>query len=315
MLDDLDELRTFQRILALGSLSAAALDLGVGLAVVSKRLSALERRAGVRLINRTTRKLSPTEDGTALLLHVERMLDALADAEAQLSSGVEEPHGLLRIAAPITFARIHLAGVAADLTARYPRLDIELKPHDRMIDLVEERIDVAVRIGQPRDSTAVMRKLADNVRVLVAAPSYLERFGRPQTPDALRGHRFLRYGDMAVPWRLRNPGGAEIEVETPCRLRADSGDVVLDWALAGHGITLKSHVDVCAELADGRLERVLPQWQSPPAPIYALFPSARHIPAKSRVFLDTLVAGVARLQALERLGAPAAATRERPPAS
>ncbi|MEJ1970399.1 MAG: LysR family transcriptional regulator [Rhizomicrobium sp.] len=295
MLEDLNELRTFGRILALGSLSAAARDLGVGLAVVSKRLATLERRAGTRLVNRTTRKLSPTEEGAALLLHVERVLDELADAEAQLASGTEEPHGLLRVSAPIAFGRIHLVPVTAELIDRYPHLNIELKLHDRLIDLVEERIDVAVRIGPPRDSTAIMRKLADSTRILVAAPSYLDAFGRPRHPDGLAGHRFVRYDDNIVPWRLEGPGGAVAEIETACRLRADSGDAVLDWALAGQGITLKSHVDVVAELSAGRLERVLPGWQSAAAPIYALVTATRHMPTKARIFIDTLAGRLAAL--------------------
>jgi LysR family transcriptional activator of dmlA len=174
MLDDLNELRTFQRILACGSLSAAARDLGVGLAVVSKRLASLEQRAGNRLINRTTRRLSPTNEGLALAPHVDRMLEELAAAEARLASGWEEPHGLLRVSAPISFGRIHLIPLAAALIERYPRLDIELKLEDRVVDLTDEQIDIAVRIGQPRDSSAIMRKLADNRRILVAAPAYLD---------------------------------------------------------------------------------------------------------------------------------------------
>ncbi len=288
MLDDLNELRTFQRILALGSLSAAARDLGVGLAVVSKRLVALERRVGARLVNRTTRRLSATGEGQALQSHVERILEELGEAEARLSSGRETPRGLLRISAPIAFGRIHVAPVAAALVAKHPGLEADLKLDDRLIDLIEARIDVAVRIGTPRDSSAVMRKLADNRRVLAASPAYLDRVGRPLIPQDTVDHAFLRYDDGATPWRLEGPEGEIAEIEAPCRLRADSGSVVNDWALAGHGITMRSQVDVAAELADGRLERVLPGWQSGPAPIYALFPSARHLATKVRVFLDAL---------------------------
>ncbi len=297
MLDNLDELRTFQRILTLGSLTAAARDLGIGLAVASKRLASLEARAGVRLINRTTRSISPTDDGKTLLSRVECALDVLSEAEAHLASGADEPHGLLRVSAPVSFARAHLVGLTAKLTERYPRLDIELKLHDRVVDLVEERIDVAVRIGLPRDSTAVMRKLIDNARVLVAAPSYLDRSGRPRSPKNLTGHRFLRYDDPLVPWRLHGPAGGRFDVETPCRLLADNGDAVQDWALCGQGIALKSYVDVCPYFKDGRLERVLPAWQSAPAPVYALLPSSRYVPAKTRIFVDALVENVARIKA------------------
>lgn len=295
MFTDVAELRTFERILALGSLSAAGRDLGVGLAVVSKRLASLERRAGVRLINRTTRSLSPTEEGLALLGHVERVLDELASAEARLTSGRDEPYGLLRVSAPITFGRVHLAPVAAALTTAYPRLDVELRLDDRLVDMIEGRIDLAIRIGEPRDSAAVMRKLADNHRILVAAPHYLARRGRPTTPADLEEHELLRFGEGVEPWRLEGPDDAAKEVDARPRLRADNGDVVHAWALASHGIMLKSAVDVVEDLRAGALERVLPAWRSRPAPVYALL-GGRPAPTKTRVFLEALAA---RLKACE----------------
>jgi len=290
MLTDIAELRTFERILALGSLSAAGHDLGVGLAVVSKRLASLERRTGVRLINRTTRRLSATEEGLRLLGHVERVLDELAAAEARLASGREAPYGVLRVSAPVSFGRIHLAPVAAELARLHPKLEIELRLDDRLADLIEERIDVAVRIGEPRDSTAVMRKLADNHRILVAAPAYLASRGRPRTPDELSGHDLLRFGEGVEPWRLEGPGGASAEVDARPRLRADNGDVVHAWALAGCGVVLKSSIDVADDLRGGALERVLPDWKSLPAPIYALMPPGPYLPTKARVFLDAVAA-------------------------
>jgi len=295
MLDDLNELRTFQRILACGSLSAAARDLGVGLAVVSKRLASLEQRAGQRLINRTTRKLSPTNEGLALVPHVDRMLEELAAAEARLASGWEEPHGLLRVSAPISFGRIHLIPLSAQLIERYPSLDIELKLEDRLVDLTDEHIDIAVRIGQPRDSSAIMHKLADNRRILVAAPAYLDRYGRPHSLSELQNHLCLRYDDHAVPWRLEGPDAGLVDFQPHCRLRTNSGDAVQDWALAGQGVMLKSRIDVVPELVAGRLEHVLPDWRSAAAPIYALMPSRRHLSTKSRAFLDTVSAHLATL--------------------
>ncbi|MBU1374345.1 MAG: LysR family transcriptional regulator [Alphaproteobacteria bacterium] len=294
MLDDLNELRTFQRIVALGSLSAAARDLGVGVAVVSKRLTALERRAGQRLVHRTTRKLSLTEEGLALLPHVDLALDALAAAEAGLTGGRDAPHGVLRVSAPISLGRIHVAPVLAALTERHPRLTAELLLDDRMVDMTETRIDVAVRIGPPQDSTAILHWRFDNHRILVATPDYLARRGRPGAIEDLSDHECLRY-DPAVPWRLEGPGGVAVEVGAMARLRANSGDVVQDWALAGFGIALKSQADVAVELASGRMERVLPDWRSAAAPIYALSPSARHTPAKSRAFLDAMSAHLNRI--------------------
>src|SRR5882724_6137393 len=197
MLDDLNELRTFQRVLACGSLSAAARDLGVGLAVVSKRLMTLERRAGQRLINRTTRTLSATDEGLALLGHVDRVLEELVAAESRMAIGAGEPYGLLRVSSPISFGRIHLVPLAADLVEQHSKLDVELRLDDRLVDLTNERIDVAVRIGQPRDSSAIMRKIADSYRILVAAPAYLERHGTPKAIGDLDRHLFLRYDDRS----------------------------------------------------------------------------------------------------------------------
>jgi LysR family transcriptional activator of dmlA len=295
MLTDLNELRTFQRILALGSLSAAARDLNLGLAVVSKRLLALEQRTGTRLVNRTTRSLSATDEGLELLAHVERVLEELDAAEAHISNKQKGPRGCLRVSAPISFGRIHLAPVAAELIAQHPNLDIDLKLSDRLIDMTEERIDVAFRIGQPRDTTATMRKLADNRRGLFASPAYLEKFGHPKTLDDIRKHICLRYGDSNAPWQLEGAGNKKIELEARSRLRADNGDVVHDWALNGHGIMLKSNIDVANNLKAGQLKRVLPEWQTASAPIYALFPSSRNLAMKTRVFLESVSA---RLQSL-----------------
>lgn len=295
MLDDLNELRTFQMILTQGSLSAAARELQVGLGVVSKRLLSLERRAGVRLIQRTTRSLAPTGEGLALSAHLERVFEELATAEERLANGRDEPHGTLRIAAPVSFGRIHVAPVVAELALRYPSLSIELKLNDTLVDLVEERIDVAVRIGAPRDSGAIIRKLADNRRILAAAPSYLDRYGRPEHPRDARQLAYLRYGDGAAPWRLENARGEVFELEAKCRLRADNGDAVQGWSLAGHGIMLKSAIDLASDLAAGRLEQVLPGWRSGSAPVYALFPSRIHLPLKTRVLLDELAAHLAGL--------------------
>lgn len=287
MLDDLNELRTFREILNRGSLSAAARELGVGLTVVSKRLASLEQRTGTRLIQRTTRALSATEEGQRLLVDVERALDALATGEERLASGRDEPLGTLQVSAPVAFGRRHVAPVLAELVARYPRLAVSLRLDDRLADLVGDGIDVAIRIGNPVDSSAMMRKLADNSRILVAAPSYLDCAGRPATPEALEGHIFLRYGDPTGPWRLRSHDSVA-EIPALARLRADNGDVVHDWGLAGMGVMLKSALDVAADLQAGRLERILPDWDGGPSPVIALYPSAHHMPLKTRIFIDMM---------------------------
>lgn len=137
----------------------------------------------------------------------------------------------------------------------------------------------------------MMRRLVDNHRILVAAPSYLDRVGRPTSPQQMEsaGHTFLRYGDSSVPWRLTGRGKTHAAIKAAARLRVDNGDALHDWALAGHGVMLKSQIDVAKDLARGRLERVLPDWSGGPAPIVALYPTAKHLPRKTRVFLDAIV--------------------------
>jgi len=286
VLDDLNELKTFRAILAEGSLSAAARRMGVTLAVVSKRLATLENRAGVRLIHRNTRALSPTEEGAHLLIDIEPALDAIEASEQWLAVGRNEPVGTLRASAPISFGRRCVAPVPGQLALRYPRLAVSLELDDRVVDIVGEGLDVVIRIGGLADSSAIMRKLADNRRVLVAAPLYLNRAGRPVTPADVAGHEFLRYGTASEPWRLQGPKGATASLAAVARLRVDNGDTVHDWALAGLGIMLKSEVDVMEDLTAGRLERVLPDWDGGEAPIVALYPSAQHVPLKTQLMLD-----------------------------
>ena len=288
MLDDLDELRTFQRILQSGSLSAAARDLGISLTVVSKRLASLEQKVGRRLIHRTTRSLSPTDEGSALLPRIERVIDALEAAEGWLSDGQDELVGSLRVSAPISLGRLHVGPALGMMMAEHPRFEAELRLGDGLIDLMAARIDVAVRIGPAADSSYVMHKLTDSHRVLVASPDYLARQGRPARPADLMDHACLRSLGWGGPWRLSGPDGESVEILPPCRLRSDNGEAVHDWALSGLGVMLKSVVDISMDLRLGRLEQVLPDWRSPDAPIYALIPSARHVPNKTRRFLDRL---------------------------
>ena len=300
MLDDLNELRTFREILARGSLSGAARSLGLGLTVVSKRLGSLERRTGTRLINRTTRALSATEEGARLLVDVERALDAIAVAEERIASGREEPVGVLHVSAPVAFGRRHVAPVLAALVARHPKLAVSLRLDDRLVDLVSEGVDVAIRIGLPADSSAMMRKLADNRRILVASPAYLDRAGRPSAPADAQHHAFIRYWDREAPWRLAGPGGGQAELAAPARLHADSGDAVHDWVLADMGIMLKSELDVAEDVRAGRLERVLADWDGGPSPVVALYSSASHLPLKTTVLLDAMIRHLSK----HRLGQP-----------
>ena len=288
MLDDLGELRAFTRTLALGSLSAAAQELGVSLDVVSKRLAALERRAGVRLIARTTRSLAPTGEGAELYQRGIRILADVEEAEDELRRGHKEPSGLLRVSAPVSLGRLHVSLVCAEMTRLYPSLSAELIVTDRYVDLIDERVDVAIRIGEPRDSTARIRKLVDNDRVLVATPGYVAANGNPGMPNDLLSHSCLTFGNGPMLWKLVGPGGEQADARVTGKMRSDSGDAAYQWALLGGGIILKSWVDVVEDVRAGRMVRVMQNWRSQPAPVCALYPSNRTPTAKVTRFIDAM---------------------------
>jgi DNA-binding transcriptional LysR family regulator len=288
MLDDINELRTFVSIVGAGSLSGAARELELALSVVSKRLASLERRADARLIARNTRRLALTEEGQDLYERAQRILAEIDAAEAVLTSGRVEPQGLLRVSAPVAFGRAHVGPVCRDLFNAHPKISIDLRLTDRMVDLIEEGIDVVVRIGPPKDSRLVMRKLIDDYRIVVGAPEYLEHRGTPMTPADLERHHCVHYRGVGTHWRLVGSGGEVIEVRCPSRLRSNSGEVALDWALAGCGLAMNSWVDVEPNLRTGRLVQVLPGWRSDPAPVCALFPSSRQLPSRVRLFIDAM---------------------------
>jgi DNA-binding transcriptional LysR family regulator len=203
MLDDINELRTFVTVVAAGSLSAAAREMGLALSVVSKRLASLERRTGTRLIARSTRRLAATEEGLDLYERAQRILAEIDQAEAALTSGQLEPQGLLRVSAPIAFGRAHVSPVCRDLVRTHPTLAIDLQLTDRLVDLIEEGIDVAVRIGPPKNSQLVMRKLIDDYRIVVASPEYLRRRGTPAAPTELEAHDCVHYRGVGTAQRSR----------------------------------------------------------------------------------------------------------------
>ena len=301
MLDDITELRTFVRIVATGSLSAAGREMGLALSVVSKRLATLERRLDARLLARSTRHIALTDEGRDLHQRALRILAEIDEAEAALSHGRVEARGVLRVSATVALGRAHVSPVCAALVQANAKLSVDLMLTDRLANLIDESLDVVVRIGEPKESGLVMRKLADNHRILVATPDYLERRGHPAHPTDLAGHDCLLYGAAGL-WRLAGPDGTVIEQPVSGRLRSDSGEAAYDWALTGHGVILKSRIDVEADLQAGRLVRVLPGWQSEAAPVCALFPSNRQLSNRVRLFLDAMA---------ERL----AARRDRPGAN
>ena len=294
MLDDINELRTFVSVVAARSLSAAAREMDLALSVVSKRLAALERRTGTRLIARSTRRLALTEEGMDLYERAQRILAEVDQAEAALRSGHIAPRGLLRVSAPVAFGRVHVGPVCRELVRVHPTLSIDLVLTDRLVDLIEEGIDVVVRIGPPKDSRLVMRKLIDDYRVVVGAPEYLQHRGTPATPAELEAHDCVHYRGVGTHWRLVRLAGEAVEVRAVSRLRSNSGEAALDWALAGSGLVMHSWVDVKCHLRLGRLVHVLPSWRSEPAPVCALFPSSRQLSTRVRVFIDAMAESLGR---------------------
>ena len=277
----------FARIVSAGSLSAAARELDVPVSVVSKRLSLLEAGLGTRLLQRTTRRQTLTDEGRLFHARVLRILDEVEQAEALLAQRRDGVHGLLRITAPGEFGRRWLAPIAAAFQELHPQVTIQLELGDAVIDLLDSGIDLAIRYGALADSSLVARPLAPNYRVLCAAPAYLLRHGEPRTPGELAGHRCIVIGDQRrTDWKF--DGGETTPVRVDAAFLTNDGGAAQQLALAGSGIALKSIWDVGDDLASGRLRRVLPDHAMAAAPLHAVYPHQRNLAPRVRLFVEYL---------------------------
>lgn len=289
MADSIQEMAIFARVVGAGSLSAAARELGLSPALVSRRLAALESRLGARLINRTTRSLHLTDDGATYYEACARVLADIEEADAAVSAGRVEPRGTLRVALPASFGHQHIAPLIPRFAERYPQIQLALSLSDRTVNLIEEGFDLAVRIAHLEDSSLTARKLAPNRRVVCASPGYLARQGTPRMPDELARHNCLTTTDFAMNWDYKAPDGKPGSVRVTGRYSCDNWEVLREWALAGLGIALKSTWDVHRLLVDGSLVEVCPGYTfHSDVAIYAVYPSRRFLPAKTRVFIDFL---------------------------
>ena len=289
MADSIQEMAVFARVVGAGSLSAAARELGLSPALVSRRLAALESRLGVRRINRTTRSLHLTDDGATYYEACARVLADIEEADATVSAGRVEPRGTLRVALPASFGLQHIAPLIPRFAERYPQVQLALSLSDRTVNLIEEGFDLAVRIAHLEDSSLTARKLAPNRRVVCASPAYLARHGTPRTPDELARHNCLTTTDFAMNWDYKGPDGKPGSVRVTGRYACDSWEVLREWARAGLGIALKSTWDVHRLLAEGSLVEVCPGYTfHSDVAIYAVYPSRRFLPAKTRVFIEFL---------------------------
>ena len=289
MADSIQEMAVFARVVGAGSLSAAARELGLSPALVSRRLAALESRLGVRLINRTTRSLHLTDDGATYYEACARVLADIEEADATVSAGRIEPRGTLRVALPASFGLQHIAPLIPRFAERYPQIQLALSLSDRTVNLIEEGFDLAVRIAHLEDSSLTARKLAPNRRVVCASPEYLARHGMPRTPDELARHNCLTTSEFTMNWDYKDPDGKPGSVRVTGRYACDSWEVLREWARAGLGIALKSTWDVHRLVADGSLVEVCPGYTfHSDVAIYAVYPSRRFLPAKTRVFIEFL---------------------------
>lgn len=286
----LKQIETFVAVAAKGSLSAAAQAEGVAPAVIGRRLDALEERLGVKLFVRTTRKLTLTFEGSAFLEDCQRIVRDIQNAEASVSAGGVKASGHLRVSAPAGFGRKHVAPLVPEFASAHPDVSVTLDLSDRMVDLVNEGFDCAVRLGELPDSSLVSLGLGENRRACVAAPLYLERYGTPQTLADLAHHRCLALGASANQqrgWTFQEDG-ALVSIKVSGTMECSDGAVLHEWCLAGHGLAWRSWWEVGADIAAGRLVTVLDRFAAPPIGIHAVFPQRRHLPLRVRVFLDFL---------------------------
>ncbi len=289
-MDRLQALETFLRVVELGSFTAAADHLNLSKSVVSKQVAKLEAHLGARLINRTTRRFSLTEAGSAYAQAARRVLDDLAECEAALADGGAAPSGLLRVAAPLSFGQRHLAPHMPGLLAQHPGLELDISLSDRLADLVADGMDVALRIGHLQDTSLYARRLSQTRMITCASPDYLARHGRPATPMALTDHQVLGYwGSVGrTVLRYRDAAGAPVDVPPDGRLRLDSGEALAAVAMAGAGIVQLPSFIVCDDIHAGRLQPVLEDFEPAPLPISVLYPSNRYLSAKTRAFIECL---------------------------
>ncbi len=287
---DLIDVALFVRVCATRNVSAAGREFGLSPAASSARLAQLERRLGARLLHRTTRQITMTQDGDAFLERAVALLDAAEQATASVGSASGQPQGLLRVAASVSFARLHLMPWLPEFLVQYPGIALDLRLSDRVIDLAANAIDVAVRIGPLKDSALVARTLAPSRLVLVASPGYLARHGVPRHPGDLIRHQCLVL-ESANPWTFRDGSGGTISVQVGGRLRSDNGEAVRDAAVAGLGISLQSIWAVDQQLGSGALVRLLGQFpMARESVVSAQYLNRHYLPPKTQAFIDFFAA-------------------------
>jgi len=282
----LKQIETFVSVATRGSLTAAADAEGVAPGVVSRRLSALESRLGVKLLLRTTRRVTLTFEGSAYLEDCQRIMRELADAEASVTLGGVKARGHLRVSAPAGFGRKHVAPLIMQFLDANPEVTLNLDLSDRLVDLVNEGIDCAIRIGELSDSSLVSIRLAENRRAVVASPDYLTRHGTPRKLADLSHHNCLSLGQQRG-WMFREKDEI-VSIKVSGLLECNDGAVLHEWALAGRGLAWRSMWEVGEDLQRGALVSVLEEYAAPPTGIFAVFPQRKYLPLRVRLLIDHL---------------------------
>jgi DNA-binding transcriptional LysR family regulator len=285
MSDKFEDIRTFIAVVQARGFAQAGKRLGIAKSAVSRRINDLENRLGTRLLNRTTRQLSPTPAGAELYQRGLRLLADFQEAEDAVSSGSNEPAGKLRISAPVSFGSHCLGQIIPEFMNRFPRLQVELELEDRLIDVVASGFDVAVRISRLKDSSLIARKIVTIHHVICGSPEYLRRRGRPKLPEDLHEHTTLRYSYEDDYWKFTK----NETLSGPSKFRCNNGDSLREAAIAGGGLVYLPTFIVHEAVKDGRLEICLSGFEKDPIALYAVYPTTRHLPPKIRVFIDFLV--------------------------
>jgi DNA-binding transcriptional LysR family regulator len=290
------EMAFFSVLARCGGFSAAARELDLSTAAVSKRLAQMEARLGVRLLARTTRRVSLTPEGELYLEQARRILAEIDDMERLVASSLAAPRGLLRVNTTLGFGRSHIGPLVSQFVRQHPEVQVQLQLTVDPPPLSEDAFDVCLHFGEPPDARVIAKPIAPNRRLLCASPAYLARQGTPRSPHDLAQHSCIgiRQGDQAYGvWRLASGRRTEtVKVRGP--LSTNDGELAVSWALAGHGIVLRAEWDIARYLRSGRLRQVLEQWQSPPADIYAVYPQRHQTSGRVRAFVDFVAAHFAK---------------------
>lgn len=290
---ELADMKLFVQAVLSGSLSAAGRELGFSPAVGSKRMSRLEAALGTRLLQRSSRRLSLTEEGALYFERCQAILLDIANAEAELGQGQAEARGLLRVSSPVALGRHYIGPALAKFASQHTALQVQLSLNDDVVDVIASGFDCVVRIGANSDSRLVARKLADNRRVICASPAYLALQGQPHTPADLSQHSCILMqpsSAMHADWHLHsNKTGEAQTVRVNGNWLTNNGEQAHDWAIAGLGLVRRSIWDVAPALANGSLIEVLADWSSDSTPIHVMYPSRKHLPLRTRLFIDFLV--------------------------